>query len=180
MLKRFKKLYSENVKETLTEKFKYTNVHQVPKLAKIVINMGVTDAVSDSKVVDKAANELSQIAGQKAIVTKASKSIAGFKLREGMKLGCKVTLRGDKAYEFLERLVIIVLPRVKDFRGFSSKSFDGKGNFSFGLKDQVIFPEIKYDQVDRQRGMDITIVTSANSNAEGKSLLEAFSIPFYN
>lgn len=180
MIKRFKELYKDEIISSLQKEFEYENVHEIPKILKVVINMGVTEAVSDSKVVNNAVNDLAAISGQKPIITFAKKSIAAFKLREGMKLGCKVTLRKDRAYEFLERLLIVALPRVKEFKGFSVKSFDGKGNFTFGIKEQIVFPEINYDKIDKIRGMDITIVTSAKTNKEAKSLLSGFQLPFYN
>lgn len=180
MLVRFKDLYKKQVIKSLQEEFKYSNVHQMPKLSKVVINMGVGDAVSDSKVINHAISDLTAITGQKPYTTYAKKSIATFKLREGMKLGCKVTLRRDRMYEFLERLVIVALPRVKEFRGLSVKSFDGKGNITFGIKEQIVFPEINYDKIDKIRGMDVTIVTTAKTDEEAKALLSGFNIPFYN
>jgi large subunit ribosomal protein L5 len=151
---------------------------QAPKLDKIVVNMGIGDGVTDSKTVEKAAEDLTQIAGQRAVVTHAKKSIATFKLREGMPVGCKVTLRGDRMYEFLDRLITIALPRVRDFRGVSGKSFDGRGNYAMGLKEQIVFPEINYDQVDKVRGLDIIICTTANSDEEAYALLDGFQMPF--
>jgi len=180
MLKRLKDLYREEIVLSLKKEFSYTNVHEIPKIVKIVINMGVSDAVSDSKMINNALEDLAAISGQKPVITIAKKSIAAFKLREGMKLGCKVTLRKDRAYEFLERLLIVALPRVKEFKGFNAKSFDGKGNFTFGLKEQIVFPEINYDKVDKVRGMDITIVTTAKTDKEAKYLLSSFQLPFYN
>ncbi len=180
MLVRFKDLYNKQVIKSLQDEFKYSNRHQMPKLSKVVVNMGVGDAVSDSKVINHAINDLTAITGQKPYTTYAKKSIATFKLREGMKLGCKVTLRRDRMYEFLERLVIVALPRVKEFRGLSVKSFDGKGNITFGIKEQIVFPEINYDKIDKIRGMDITIVTTAKTDKEAKALLSGFNIPFYN
>ena len=180
MLVRFKELYNKQVIKSLQDEFKYSNKHQVPKLSKVVVNMGVGDAVSDSKVINHAINDLTAITGQKPYTTYAKKSIATFKLREGMKLGCKVTLRRDRMYEFLERLVIVALPRVKEFRGLSVKSFDGRGNITFGIKEQIVFPEINYDKIDKIRGMDITIVTTAKTDKEAKALLSGFNIPFYN
>ena len=176
----YKDLYSSKVVGVLKEKFGYVNKHQIPAIEKIVINMGVGEAVSDSKVIANVLNDLSLISGQKPITTIAKKSIASYKLRDGMKIGCKVTLRGDRMYHFLERLVLTALPRVKSFRGFNSKSFDGKGNFSFGLQEQVVFSEIDYDKIDSVRGMDISIVTSAKTNLEAKELLSSFNLPFYN
>ncbi|HJD61064.1 MAG TPA: 50S ribosomal protein L5 [Rickettsia endosymbiont of Columbicola hoogstraali] len=177
---RFKELYQKEIISNLQKEFSYKNKHEIPAIEKIVINMGVGEAIADSKVIDKAVNDLTLISGQKPFVTSARNSIATFKLRDGMKIGCKVTLRKDRMYDFLERLVIVVLPRVKEFRGFSYKSFDGKGNFTFGLKEQIVFPEINYDKIDTIRGMDITIVTSAKTDKEGKSLLSGFNLPFYN
>jgi len=180
MAARFKEHYSQVIKKSLQEKFNYKNQHQLPKINKIIINMGVGEAVSDSKVINNAVNDLALISGQKPLATVTKKSIAAFKLREGMKIGCKVTLRKDRMYDFLERLVIIALPRVKGFRGFSSSSFDGRGNFTFGIKEQIVFAEINYDKIDALRGMDITIVTSAKTNEEGRFLLSCFNLPFYN
>ncbi|HJD56420.1 MAG TPA: 50S ribosomal protein L5 [Rickettsia endosymbiont of Pyrocoelia pectoralis] len=177
---RFKELYQKEIIKNLQSEFSYKNKHQIPKIEKIVINMGVGEAVADSKVINNAINDLTLISGQKPVVTTARKSIATFKLREDMKIGAKVTLRKDRMYDFLERLVIVALPRVKEFRGFSHKSFDGKGNFTFGLKEQIVFPEINYDKIDTLRGMDITIVTSAKTDKEGKFLLSKFNLPFYN
>lgn len=180
MLQRFKDLYKNVVVENLQKEFQYRNKHQIPKIEKIVINMGVGEAVSDSKIINNASNDLALITGQKPILTLAKKSIATFKLRQKMKIGCKVTLRKDRMYDFLERLIIIALPRVKEFRGLSSKSFDGRGNYTFGIKDQTVFPEINYDKIDFIRGMDITFVTSAKTDKEGKALLASFNLPFYN
>lgn len=174
------KEYNDNIKPALIEKFGYKNVMQVPKLEKISLNIGLGRAVSDAKEIKSAVEELALITGQRPVVTVAKKSIASFKLREGMPIGAKVTLRGKQMYEFLERFVNIALPRVRDFRGLSAKSFDGNGNFALGLKEQMIFPEISYDNVDKIRGMDINFVTSANTNEEAKELLKAFNMPFYN
>ena len=160
------------------EKFNYTSVMQTPKVDKIVINMGVGDAVSNTKNLDKAVEELALISGQKPIITKAKKSIAGFRLREGMPIGCKVTLRGERMYEFLDKLVSVSLPRVRDFQGISKKSFDGRGNYTLGVKEQLIFPEVDYDLVDKVRGMDIVIVTTANTDEEGRELLTQLGMPF--
>lgn len=171
-------LYESTIKQALTKEFGYTNPLQVPRLEKIVLNIGVGEAVNDRKKVDAAAKDLTVIAGQKAVVTKAKKSIANFKLRDGMAIGCKVTLRRDRMYEFLDRLINIALPRVRDFRGLSVKSFDGAGNFSLGLKEQIVFPEIDYDQVDEIRGLDVVICTSARTNAEAQALLKGFDMPF--
>lgn len=180
MALRFKELYLNEIIKNLQKEFSYKNINQMPKIEKIVINMGVGEAVADSKVVNNAVNDLTLISGQKPVVTIAKKSIATFKLREGMKVGCKVTLRRDRMYDFLERLVIVALPRIKEFRGFSGKSFDGNGNFTFGIKEQIVFPEINYDKIDVIRGLDITIVTSAKTDAESKFLLSSFNLPFYN
>ncbi|MBP3546156.1 MAG: 50S ribosomal protein L5 [Alphaproteobacteria bacterium] len=176
----FEKLYNEVIKKALVEKFGYTNPHEVPKLTKIVLNMGVSEAVTDKKKLNNAADEMGQIAGQKPVITHARKSIATFKVREGMPLGCKVTLRRDKMYEFLERLVNMALPRIRDFHGIQGKNFDGRGNFAFGIKEQIIFPEINYEKVDAVRGMDIVICTTAKTNAEAKELLTSFNLPIKN
>lgn len=173
-----KKKYNEEITPALIEKFGYTSKMEVPKLEKIVLNMGVGDATTDSKYLDAAVKELTVIAGQKPVVTKAKKSIANFKLREGMPIGCKVTLRKEKMYEFLDKLFNISLPRVRDFRGVSDTSFDGRGNYTLGIKEQIIFPEIDFDKVDRTRGMDIVIVTSAKTNEEAKALLTQMGMPF--
>ncbi|HPC47322.1 MAG TPA: 50S ribosomal protein L5 [Deltaproteobacteria bacterium] len=175
---RLKEYYAKEVVPALKAEFGYTNIHQVPKLVKIVVNMGLGEAVQDVKVIDRAVEEISLITGQKPVVRKARKSIAAFKLREGMPVGCSVTLRGDRMYEFLDRLVNAVLPRVRDFRGISPKGFDGRGNYTMGLSDQSVFPEINYDAIDKLRGMNITIVTTAESDEESKSLLAAFGMPF--
>ena len=177
---RLKQQYDNEIRAALKEKFGYTNTFQTPRLDKIVINVGVGGAVSDSKKVTAAASDLAKIAGQKPVVTKARKSIAGFKLREGMPLGVKVTLRRHKMYEFLDRVITIALPRVRDFRGVPSKSFDGNGNYAMGLKEQIVFPEIDYDKVDQVRGMDIIICTTARKDEEAKALLAAFDLPFLN
>ena len=174
----FKTLYEKEIKNSLMKEYNYTTVMQVPKITKIVINMGVGEGANDSKFIDAAVKDLTLIAGQKPVVTKAYKSIAGFKLREGQPIGVKVTLRGENMYAFLEKLIKIALPRVRDFRGVSPKSFDGKGNFTMGVKEQLIFPEINYDDVLKVRGMDIVIVTTAKSNDEARSLLKAFGMPF--
>ncbi len=175
---RLQEHYDKVVRPALMEEFKYTNPMQVPKLDKIVVNMGVGEAVQDGKKVDAAVGNLTAIAGQKPIVTKAKKSIATFKLREHMPIGCKVTLRRQRMFEFLDRLITIALPRVRDFRGVSPKSFDGRGNYALGLKEQLVFPEIDYDQIDAVRGMDIVIVTTAKTDAEAKALLAGFQMPF--
>ena len=174
----FEKLYNEVIKKSLVEKFGYKNPHEIPKLTKIVLNMGVSDAVTDKKKLNNAVEEMALIAGQKPLVTKARKSIASFKLREGMPIGCKVTLRKEKMYEFLDRLITTAMPRIRDFRGISGKCFDGKGNFAMGLKEQIVFLEINYDEVDKIRGLDIVICTSAKTDKEAKALLSAFNMPF--
>jgi large subunit ribosomal protein L5 len=178
MAARLREHYDTKVKPTLKEKFGYKNDLEVPRIDKIVINMGVGEAVADRKKLDTAVNELTAIAGQKPIVTRARKSIAGFKLREGMPIGCKVTLRRERMYEFLDRLVNVALPRVRDFRGLNGKSFDGRGNFSMGLKEQLVFPEIDYDKIDDVRGMDIIICTTAKTDEEARALLANFDMPF--
>jgi large subunit ribosomal protein L5 len=175
---RMKAHYEAVVRDALKKEFGYGNLMQIPKIEKIVINMGVGEAVNDRKKVDSAAKELSLIAGQRAVVTRARKSIAVYKLRDGMPIGCKVTLRGDRMYEFIDRLVTIALPRVKDFRGLSPKSFDGRGNYAMGLKEHIVFPEINYDEVDDVRGMDVIVCTSAASDDEARALLRGFNFPF--
>ena len=175
---RLKAEYLATIRAAIKEEFGYKNDMQIPKLDKIVINMGVGEAVKDTKKVKKAAEELTLIAGQKAVITHAKKSIAGFRVRELMPLGCKVTLRGDRMYEFLDRLVTIALPRVRDFRGVKASSFDGRGNYAMGLKEQIVFPEIEFDKVDEILGMDIIICTNAKTDAEAKSLLKHFKMPF--
>jgi large subunit ribosomal protein L5 len=180
MQTRLREHYEKVVKPALMQEFGYKNPLQVPKIEKIVINMGVGEGTQDGKKVDAAANDLAVISGQKAVITKAKKSIATFKLRENLAIGCKVTLRRQRMYEFLDRLINIALPRVRDFRGVSPKSFDGRGNFALGLKEQLVFPEINYDQVDAVRGMDIIIVTTAKTDAEAKALLRGFQMPFVN
>lgn len=180
MQPRMKERYESTVKKALTEKFDYKNQLEVPRLEKIVINMGLSDATQNRGVVDSAANDLTLIAGQKPIVTHARKSNASFKLREGMAIGVKVTLRGKRMYEFLDRLVTIALPRVRDFRGTNGKSFDGRGNYALGIKEHIIFPEIDYDKVDAIRGMDIVFCTSAKTDEEAKELLRGFDMPFRN
>lgn len=177
-MSRLKEKYLNEVSPALMSKFEYKSVMQVPKVDKIVINMGVGDAVQNSKALDAAVEELTIITGQKPVVTKAKKSIAGFRLREGMPIGAKVTLRGERMYEFLDKLVSIALPRVRDFHGVSKKSFDGRGNYTLGVKEQLIFPEIDYDKVSKVRGMDIVIVTTANSDEEARELLTQFGMPF--
>ncbi|MBF0456185.1 MAG: 50S ribosomal protein L5 [Magnetococcales bacterium] len=170
--------YKKTVVPALVKEFSYKNVMQVPQLEKIVINMGVGEAISDKNALNGAVSDMTAISGQSAIITKAKKSVAGFKIRDGQPIGCKVTLRRDKMYEFLDRLINTALPRVRDFRGVSGKSFDGRGNYALGIKEQIIFPEIDYDKVDAVRGMDIVIVTTATNDAEAKSLLRGFSMPF--
>jgi large subunit ribosomal protein L5 len=170
--------YKEAVVPALVEKFGYKSVMEVPRIEKITLNMGVGEAVGDKKNMEFAVNDMIAIAGQKPVVTKARKSVAGFKIREGWPIGCKVTLRSDRMYEFLDRLINIAMPRIRDFRGVSGKSFDGRGNFSMGVKEQIIFPEVEYDKVDSLRGMDITITTTARSDEEGRALLDGFSFPF--
>ncbi|WP_018146801.1 50S ribosomal protein L5 [Henriciella marina] len=177
---RLKKKYKDEIRAKLLEEFKYTNEMQVPKLDKVVINMGVGEAVADSKKIKTALAELERISGQKPVPTKATKSIAGFKLREGMVIGAKVTLRRDRMYEFLDRLTNMALPRVKDFRGLNGKSFDGRGNFAMGLKEQIVFPEINYDDIEDIRGMDIIVCTTAKTNDEAKALLAHCGFPFRN
>ena len=175
---RFKQRYTDEVRANLKEQLGLENIMQVPRLEKIVINMGVGAAIQQANLLDNAVRDLALISGQKPIVTRAKKSIAGFKLREGNAIGCKVTLRGARMYEFLDRLVSLAVPRIRDFRGLPPRAFDGHGNYTFGVTEQLIFPEIDYDKVDVTRGMDITIVTTARTNAEGKALLDAFGFPF--
>ena len=177
-MSRFKDKFNKEVTPALMSKFEYTSVMQVPKVDKIVINMGVGDAVQNTKALDAAVEDLTIISGQKPVITKAKKSIAGFRLREGMPIGTKVTLRGERMYEFLDKLISVSLPRVRDFRGVSKKSFDGRGNYTLGVKEQLIFPEIDYDKVSKIRGMDIVIVTTANSDEEARELLTQFGMPF--
>jgi large subunit ribosomal protein L5 len=178
MTARLRERYHQELAPALIKEFNYTNVMAVPKMEKIAINIGLGEATGNPKLMDGAVNELTQIAGQKPVITKAKKSIAAFKLREGMPIGCMVTLRGDRMYEFFDRLVSVALPRVRDFRGVSSKSFDGRGNYTLGLKDQLIFPEIDYNKVDKTKGMNITITTSAKTDAEGLALLRHMGMPF--
>ncbi len=172
--------YNNNIKKSLMAKLSLNNIHQVPKINKIIINMGIGDAKDDSKLVDKAIEDLSLITGQKAIKTKARKAISGFKIRAGMPLGAMVTLRNKIMYEFLDRLINIAIPRIRDFRGLNSNSFDGNGNFSLGIKEHIIFPEINFDKIDKVRGLDITICTSTNSNSDALELLKSFNMPFNN
>lgn len=175
---RMRSLYDDTIVKAMTEKFGYTNALQVPRIEKITLNMGVGDAVQDKKKVETAAAEMELIAGQKPVIAKAKKSIAGFKLREGMPIGCKVTLRRERMYEFLDRLITIAMPRIRDFRGVSAKSFDGRGNYAMGLKEQIIFPEINYDRIDQVRGMDVIVTTSARTDDEARELLRLFGFPF--
>ena len=174
---RLREKYQADVRKKLIDKFGYTNVHQVPKLSKVVINMSVGEAIQNSKVLDTAVKELETISGQKAVITKAKKSIAAFKLREGMSIGAKVTLRGERMYVFLDKLFNIVLPRIRDFRGLNRKSFDGRGNYNLGLREQIVFPEINYDRVDKMRGMDIVIVTTAKTDEEATEFLTQMGLP---
>ena len=174
----FREFYKKEVIPALTAQFSYDNPMRVPKVTKVVLNMGLGEAVSDKKILENAAGDLTQISGQKVVITKARKSIAGFKIREGWPVGCKVTLRGERMYEFLERLVSIAIPRIRDFRGLSPKAFDGRGNFAMGVNEQIIFPEIDYDKIDTLRGLDITITTTATSDEEGRALLTAMRFPF--
>jgi large subunit ribosomal protein L5 len=178
MAARLKQIYREKMVPELKSKLGLKNAMQVPRIVKVTVNMGVGEAVADKKVMDAATADMAKITGQKPAVTKAKKSVATFKVRDGQAIGCKVTLRGDRMYEFLDRLVSIAIPRIRDFRGISSRSFDGRGNYSLGIKEQIIFPEIQYDQIDQIRGMDITISTSARDDKHGRALLEAFNFPF--
>ncbi len=178
MIPRLKERYKAEVIDALKQKFGYKNINQIPAIVKIVINMGVNDAVADSKALDAAMSDLMAISGQKPVVTRAKKSIAAFKIRQGMPIGCKVTLRGDRMYYFLDKLINVALPRIRDFRGVSPNGFDGRGNYSLGIKEQLIFPEISYDKVDKIRGMDIIIVTSAETDEEARELLRLMGMPF--
>ena len=178
LTKDLKKRYVEDVVPALKEKFNYKNVHQIPKLEKVVINMGVGEAVQNAKILDGAVEELTKIAGQRPVVTRAKKSIATYKLRAGMPIGCMVTLRGEKMYDFLQKLINVTLPRIRDFRGVSAKSFDGRGNYSLGIKEQLLFPEIKYDDVTVVKGMNISIITTANTDDEARELLAQLGMPF--
>lgn len=178
-MNRLQEKYNNSVRPELVNKFNYTSSMEIPRLEKIVVNMGVGDAVANSKVLDDAVSELQSITGQKPVITKAKKSIASFKLREGMPIGCKVTLRGERMYEFLDKLVSISLPRVRDFHGVSDNAFDGRGNYTLGVKEQLIFPEINFDNIKKIRGMDIVIVTTANTDEEGRALLSLLGMPFY-
>ena len=177
-LSRLKEKYLNEIKDEMQKKFEYKNVMQIPKLDKIVINMGVGEAKENAKILDTAVKDLETITGQKAVVTRAKNSVANFKLREGQPIGCKVTLRGERMYEFLDRLVNLALPRVRDFRGVNPNAFDGRGNYALGIKEQIIFPEIEYDKVDKVRGMDIIFVTTANTDEEARELLAQFNMPF--
>ena len=177
-MSRLKDLYNDEIVDALTKKFGYKNVMEVPKLDKIVINMGVGEAKDNAKLLESAVKDLETITGQKAVLTRAKKSVANFKIREGLAIGCKVTLRGERMYEFLDRLVNLALPRVRDFRGVNPNSFDGRGKYSLGIKEQLIFPEIEYDKVDKVRGMDIIFVTTAKTDEEGRELLRLFNMPF--
>ena len=178
MSSRLKDLYYNEIREQMTKKFGYKNVMEVPKLDKIVVNMGVGEARENEKLLEAAAKDMATITGQKPVITKAKKSIANFKIREGMPIGCKVTLRGDRMYEFLDRLVNLALPRVRDFRGVNPNSFDGRGNYAMGIKEQLIFPEIEYDKIDKVRGMDIIFTTTAKTDEEARELLRLFNMPF--
>ena len=177
-MSRLKEMYYNEIVDAMIKKFGYKNVMEVPKLDKIVINMGVGEAKENAKILDTAVSELETITGQKAVLTKAKKAVANFKLREGMPIGCKVTLRGEKMYEFLDRLVNLALPRVRDFRGVNPNAFDGRGNYALGIKEQIIFPEIEYDKIDKTRGMDIIFVTTAKTDEEARELLRLFNMPF--
>ena len=177
MMAKLHNFYKDTVVQQLQEKFEYKSVMQVPRITKITLNMGLGEALADKKILEHAVSDMTAISGQKPIITKARKSVAGFKIRDGYPIGCKVTLRGERMWEFLERFISIAVPRIRDFRGLNPKSFDGHGNYSVGIKEQIIFPEIDYDKVDKVRGMDITITTTANSNEEGRALLSAFNFP---
>lgn len=177
-MSRLKEIYSTEIMDAMTKKFGYKNVMQVPKLEKVVINMGVGEAKENAKILDSAISDLETITGQKAVVTRAKNSVANFKIREGMPIGCKVTLRGEKMYEFVDRLINLALPRVRDFRGVNPNAFDGRGNYALGIKEQLIFPEIEYDKVDKVRGMDVIFVTTANTDEEARELLTLFNMPF--
>jgi large subunit ribosomal protein L5 len=177
---RLKDYYKDTVVKALTEQFGYKSPMEVPRIQKITLNMGVGEAVADKKVMENAVDDMQKIAGQKAVVTKAKKSVASFKIRDGYPVGCKVTLRRERMYEFLDRLVTVAIPRIRDFRGISAKSFDGRGNYNMGVKEQIIFPEIEYDKIDALRGMNITITTTAKTDEEARALLSAFSFPFRN
>lgn len=177
-MSRYKDMYKDQIVDAMIKKFEYKNVMEVPKLEKIVVNMGVGEAKDNPKILESAVGDMEAITGQKAVITKAKKSVANFKIREGMSIGCKVTLRGEKMYDFLDRLVNLALPRVRDFRGVDPNAFDGRGNYALGIKEQLIFPEIEYDKVDKVRGMDVIIVTTAKTDEEGRELLAQFGMPF--
>lgn len=179
-MSRLQELYRDKVSKDLTAKFGYKSTMEVPRITKVTLNMGVSEAVSDKKVIEHAVSDLTKIAGQRPVVTKTRKAIAGFKIREDYPIGCMVTLRGQKMYEFLDRLVAVALPRVRDFRGISGRAFDGRGNYNVGVKEQIIFPEIEYDKIDALRGLNISITTTAKTDDEAKALLTAFSFPFRN
>jgi large subunit ribosomal protein L5 len=178
MAARLKQQYQDTIVKDLMKQFKYTSVMQVPRLVKITLNMGVGEAVNDKKIIDQAKADLARIAGQMPIVTNAKNSIAGFKIREGWPIGCKVTLRGDRMYEFLDRLINIAMPRIRDFRGVSPKAFDGTGNYTLGIREQIVFPEIEYDKIDKLRGLNVTLTMTANTDKEAKALLSSFRFPF--
>jgi large subunit ribosomal protein L5 len=175
---RLKELYNSEIKDAMMKKFGYKNAMEIPKIEKVIINMGVGEAKENAKILDSAVKDMETIAGQKAVITKAKKSIANFKLREGMAIGCKVTLRGEKMYEFVDRLINLALPRVRDFRGVNPNAFDGRGNYALGIKEQLIFPEIEYDKIDKVRGMDVVFVTTAKTDEEARELLKLFNMPF--
>ena len=177
-MSRYRELYDNEIIDAMMKKFEYKNIMQVPKLEKIVVNMGVGEAKENAKLLDSAVSDMEKITGQKAVVTKAKKSVANFKIRDGMSIGCKTTLRGEKMYEFADRLINLALPRVRDFRGVNPNSFDGRGNYALGIKEQLIFPEIEYDKVDKIRGMDIIFVTTAKTDEEARELLRLFNMPF--
>ncbi|MBA1443445.1 MAG: 50S ribosomal protein L5 [Chromatiales bacterium] len=177
---RLQQQYTDTVVQQLMDKFQFQSIMQVPRITKITLNMGVGEAIGDKKILEFAVNDMEKIAGQKAIITYARKSIAGFKVREGWPIGCKVTLRRERMYEFLDRLINVAIPRIRDFRGMNGKSFDGRGNYSMGVTEQIMFPEIDYDKIDKLRGLDITITTTARTDEEGRALLEAFKFPFKN
>ncbi|MCR4657202.1 MAG: 50S ribosomal protein L5 [Lachnospiraceae bacterium] len=177
-MSRYKDLYKDQIVDAMTKKFGYKNVMEVPKLDKIVVNMGVGEAKENAKILESAVKDMETITGQKAVITKAKKAIANFKIREGMQIGCKVTLRGDRMYDFLDRLVNLALPRVRDFRGVNPNAFDGRGNYALGIKEQIIFPEIEYDKIDKVRGMDVIIVTTAKTDEEARELLTQFGMPY--
>jgi large subunit ribosomal protein L5 len=177
-MERLRSHYLEHVVPSLQERFQYQNVMQVPKITKVTLNMGLGEAVADKKIIEHAVSQMTAISGQKPVVTKARKSVAAFKIRDGYPIGCKVTLRSGRMYEFLDRLISVAIPRIRDFRGFTARAFDGRGNYSLGVKEQIIFPEVDYDRVDKVRGLDITITTNARSDEEARALLEAFRFPF--